>query len=508
MPSTPLPIVADVPLTDPKLGFEKYAGALADAVRGGNPPQFTVGIYGPWGSGKSSLLNAIANNLAEDDEIFSVFFDAWRYERSDHIIVPLLHGIIAAIPEQEGTQLKSRLRKALLAIVQSITFQLGPLSLDPGRGVDAYLADDPKLDALDAVFSRPYQEMKAISQALNGRRIVVLIDDLDRCSSGNVVALLEAINLVMDVPGFIFVLALDYDVLVQAVAARYPHASGHVFIEKMVQVPVRVPRLDVKVDTFLEDLVPDVSGALSASVSKAFPEIAFDVARMALDFNPRQVKRFINSMLVLLRVAEEASPAIDVRLLAGVVGLQLRWPSEYREVADAVFEEIDSPTESLHSGNDGDLIVFAQSFLPPDLTSEVLQPVLRLTRVVVGLEVSAGSQILVEKVVPPAMAELREVNRDRIVQLLSSKNYSSSRRLSAAYYSPVTQGLRIVLGKTVVRFELRDRQGRWVNVLSFLLTRGTDDAIELISARKRLLPALKAASPSLYSLNFSEGRRA
>ena len=51
----PLPIVADIPLPEPQLGFGRYASALADAIRGGQPPQFTVGIYGRWGSGKSSM---------------------------------------------------------------------------------------------------------------------------------------------------------------------------------------------------------------------------------------------------------------------------------------------------------------------------------------------------------------------------------------------------------------------------------------------------------------------
>jgi RecA/RadA recombinase len=49
---SPIQIVADVPSSSPRLGFETYAEALADAIRGGIPPQFTIGVYGPWGSGK------------------------------------------------------------------------------------------------------------------------------------------------------------------------------------------------------------------------------------------------------------------------------------------------------------------------------------------------------------------------------------------------------------------------------------------------------------------------
>jgi KAP family P-loop domain len=64
----------------------------------------------------------------------------------------------------------------------------------------------------------------------------------------------------MDIPGFIFVLALDYDVLVRAVSYKYSHVSGHILIEKMVQVPFRVPRLDLDPDTFARELIPDWFG--------------------------------------------------------------------------------------------------------------------------------------------------------------------------------------------------------------------------------------------------------
>ena len=57
--SLTIPIIADLPTADPGLGFAEYASAFACAIRGGTPPEFTIGIDGSWGSGKSSLLRAI-----------------------------------------------------------------------------------------------------------------------------------------------------------------------------------------------------------------------------------------------------------------------------------------------------------------------------------------------------------------------------------------------------------------------------------------------------------------
>ena len=231
-----LPIIADTPRIDPGLGFETYGQALADAIRGGSPAQFTVGVYGAWGSGKSSLLNAIAKALRDDPRVLVAFFDAWRHEKTDHIIVPLLHSIKVATDKIENASVKAKMRSALMSVIRGITFKLGPAQLDLGK-LSAPKSEAESIAELDSAFLKPYTDMQAIGDALGENRIVILVDDLDRCSPVNVVALLEAINLVMDVPGFVFVLALDYDVLVDAVAARYPHVSGHVFIEKMVQVP-------------------------------------------------------------------------------------------------------------------------------------------------------------------------------------------------------------------------------------------------------------------------------
>ena len=106
--------------------------------------------------------------------------------------------------------MSEHLRKALSSIVYSLNFSLGMVGVEFDRDKFREEQEGPKLTPLDDAFARPYEELRKIPSALHGRRIVALIDDLDRCSPQNVMAVLESINLVMDVPGFVFVLALDY----------------------------------------------------------------------------------------------------------------------------------------------------------------------------------------------------------------------------------------------------------------------------------------------------------
>jgi len=285
----PLRIIADIPTATPGLGFPEYVDALADAVRGGEPPQFTIGLYGSWGSGKSSLLAALAESLSQPQSaVLPVLFDAWRYERSDFIVVPLLHAIYSRAEQLGRRDLAKVLRRALESLVFSVSFSLSGLSIDPKAAKQAW--EEGGLSPLDNAFSKPFAELREVPKALGKDRIAILIDDLDRCSSDHVVEVLEAINLIMDVPGFVFVLALDYEVLVNAVQVRYPHASGHAFIQKIVQLPFRVPPLEVKSADFAA-FVPDWESWMS-SLPRGFVDCSAEIAVLGLRGNPRQIKRF------------------------------------------------------------------------------------------------------------------------------------------------------------------------------------------------------------------------
>lgn len=331
----PIRIVGDLPARRPKLGFSSYASAIADAIRGGRPAQFTIGLYGPWGSGKSSLLAGLASSLETDTDVLVVEFDAWRYESDARIVVPLLHRVAARVSQSPGFASAARqIGRACLALIRSASFESSfGLSVSGAGFLDSW--EESGRAKLDDAFALPFEELARVPAALNGRRIVVLIDDLDRCSPAKVVSLLEAINVIMDVPGFIFVLAMDYDVLVRAVNEKYPHVSGHEYIEKMIQVPFRVPPLEVDSLSFLPDLIPGWQSFALARDDKFVRDLA-EIIREALRGNPRQAKRLVNSFLILERILESRSASVSKSFLLRLLGFQLGWPVQYKQFQEAV----------------------------------------------------------------------------------------------------------------------------------------------------------------------------
>ncbi len=80
-------VLIDDPAAAPDLGFQEYAVALSDIVRN-STPEFAIGIFGSWGTGKTTLMRQIERLLAQDPSVVTAWFTAWRYEREPHLIVP------------------------------------------------------------------------------------------------------------------------------------------------------------------------------------------------------------------------------------------------------------------------------------------------------------------------------------------------------------------------------------------------------------------------------------
>ena len=472
-------IVADVPATKPGLGFPEYASALRGAICGGHPARFTIGLYGPWGSGKSSLLNALANDLSNTEyKVIPVMFDAWRYEKTPNLIVPLLHNIYLTVNKYADSALSASFRKAIRSIVFGLKFDLGVLSVGVDSDSIRKAWDEEDLLPLDEAFARPYQELKNISASLGERRICILIDDLDRCSPESVVSVLESINLVMDVPGFIFVLALDYDVLVHAVQEKYPHVSPHIFLQKMIQLPFRVPPLDLEGRDFITELIPSWS-QLTDDFSDENKELLRELAILGLKANPRQIKRLLNSFLLLNQVVKERALSIDSNMLMVLLTLQLRWPTKYLDIQDAVLANNPEPFSILQQDEENvDLIRFTRRFFDSHLPNDVLRQLLQLTEAVSLDNNIEDDQIKIDDV--KDMSQAREKNRMMLPDKLKLKGYHKSPRSTRLFYNPEKPNTRFVIGKHVIRFETRSSK-KWELLSSYLLSREADLALNMAS---------------------------
>ncbi|WP_299480826.1 P-loop NTPase fold protein [uncultured Roseibium sp.] len=338
-------IILDQPAEAPELGFDRYAQAFTDIVLN-SPPRFAIGIFGGWGSGKTTLMEGIQRNLKDNKNIVQVEFSAWRYEKEDHLIIPLLDSIQSALTtwfeEQGGNDGKiesliNTIGQVAYSITAGLSFKAGlgdalSVSVDANKALAAAKNIKKEEEKAKIPKSSYFVSFQALSQAFEtfskdnkDRRIVVFIDDLDRCLPKGALSVLESMKLFFDLDGFVFVVGLDKDVIVWSIDNIYKTASkegetdtaltrpieGADYIKKIFQVPFELR--PVSSDN-VEDLV--LSMTTEARLPPAQSQVILDEILPHLRFlvsegggvNPRDVKRYINNFIMASKTRDPGKP--------------------------------------------------------------------------------------------------------------------------------------------------------------------------------------------------------
>ncbi len=338
-----LPLLSDIPAGEgsrgDELGFEHTARVLADAAIKTSEP-LTIGIFGEWGTGKTSTMRLIEDVVREDDSSVAVWFNAWQYEKEDHLIVPLTATVEQEITlrmeakKWKGSLAKGakNLREALRAIAYgfSIKGKVGipllseaEINLSPKDMIeryqdltkDAVLARSLYFDAFKKLYDLTgnttkegkKKTKKEIAEIGTPPRIVVLVDDLDRCFPDKAVELLEGIKLVLHQPGFSFVIGVNDEIIQKFIKTKYEkefHISGSYFdqyLDKIVQVKVPVPsrepesnEMEQYVRSLLSDEVFDDDNTKSAIIP---------LVSHACKHNPRSIVRLLNRVMISSRIS-------------------------------------------------------------------------------------------------------------------------------------------------------------------------------------------------------------
>jgi KAP family P-loop domain len=368
-------VLLDGPSDDPRLGFDVYARAIADIIRHSRP-QFAVGIFGDWGSGKTTLMRTIARELEpEAATIVPVWFNAWRYEREDHLIVPMLDVLREEVLAWNGrhgganavTEAASKFGRAARAILRGLTLKGAVPGFEASLDVGKVIGDgeDPVRPA--SFYHAAFADMRAATEQFSeggARRIVVFVDDLDRCLPTNALQVLESMKLFFDFTGFVFVVGLDQRVIERSIEAKYqagsPAAapqvvvtapgdsrasavrqeqleapvSGAEYIKKLFQVPFTLPRVGTS-------QLPDLLMALRTGAQLATDQWndLDQVVRPHLNYlsdrdflNPREVKRLINAYTLQLKLlGPRLGPQLSAHTVLAIqlMGFRSDWSALY-----------------------------------------------------------------------------------------------------------------------------------------------------------------------------------
>jgi hypothetical protein len=322
-------IIVDDPAKDDALDFKRYSQNLANIIKA-TKPKFAVGIFGKWGTGKTTLMKMIKEELDNDpDKILTVWFDAWRYEREKNLaVIPLLRQIRIAL-ENDLTKnrktsrwntLRRGLDKTFTAFLESTQLSVSV----PGSPVQPTINLETAVNSLQSKGSTYIDDERILLHehatdhlkhalellknpesgsgvAKRGTRIVVFVDDLDRCTPQNALEVLESIKAFFDIEGIVYVVGMDSDSINYIIKQKYgdlQEIKGIDYLEKIVQLPFQIPVW--KPQDITGSIEKIISGGLGNSeLAKKFKEESNKLLIVnAIEPNPRQVKRFINNIIL------------------------------------------------------------------------------------------------------------------------------------------------------------------------------------------------------------------
>ncbi|WEO99459.1 P-loop NTPase fold protein [Streptomyces sp. FXJ1.172] len=305
--------LTDNPVTSPQddsFHFGPYVDVLHEAVEQATPLPLTVGVFGSWGAGKSSFLRLWERRF-EAGNAKTIWFNPWKYDRKVEVWAALLHTILAEM-EQVETLKDRAVKLAKAATWLSVRAGLGTAAALGTGGVIKREDVDKLLTGLSEGDAEQYRQVNhfeadfadAVREFVGeGGRLVVFVDDLDRCTPESAMTVLESLKLFLAQSQCVFVLALDVDVLAAIATNKFGQAlkgapaevaSGMAYLEKIVQLPFFLP--DVGFDTLREAFRPYVSD-LSED------DFFWELLRRGLGGNPRRLKRYINVFNMALAVS-------------------------------------------------------------------------------------------------------------------------------------------------------------------------------------------------------------
>lgn len=315
------------------LDFEMIAEGLASTVREG-VESFNVGVFGSWGSGKTTLLRLVHSALRGNQTVIPVWFNSWRYQNEEDITLPVLFAIKREVDRRTSSkarQMAKALDKTISCLLQGVSLKAKVIEYDHSKAKKAE-TEWEQSDALLGTYYDPFiylqDQVEEIRKKGQKWKIVVFCDDVDRCTPEKAVAVLELIKVFFDIDGFVFVVGIDHKVIHRAfVRMGYDRTHARGFFDKLFQLQVSLPSWkESDIALLIDDLTKSYEDPIGQEV-----RANSSLIQAAMMPNPRQIKRFLNSLIFLKQVGGDY---FEIGPLISVLLLQSRWPTFFEALQD------------------------------------------------------------------------------------------------------------------------------------------------------------------------------
>jgi hypothetical protein len=337
------------------LKIGSHINALTSFVRDTSTPM-TVGIQGDWGSGKTSLCNQIyaqlenCSNDGGDEKYKQIWVNAWEHSllcSPEESLIKIINQIIEELIDADQTKTKAEsIKKNVKNVLHGAMRIGGAVALGAaGKDLAEGMIDDSSSSI--AKLRKDLSDLaKEIQQAETNpyTKIVIYVDDLDRIVPENAVQVLELLKNIFDIDGCVFILAIDYSVVVKGLEKKFGDKDEsnewefRAFFDKIIQLPFRMPISDYDLGDYIIDLLQKIE--YTSNDIELDDDLLEELVKNSIGTNPRSIKRLINSLcLIKILTDENLGDDGDVDELLGdknqatvmfaLVCLQVAFPEVY-----------------------------------------------------------------------------------------------------------------------------------------------------------------------------------
>jgi predicted KAP-like P-loop ATPase len=456
------------------LYYESISKTVVQLIADCGESPVSIGIHGDWGAGKSSILAMVAHSLQEDEGVVCVRFNGWQFQGFEDAKTVVIERILGTLEQSKPVLAKGK-AKVVSLFKRVRWFKLARkaggliLSLKTGLpinsmadfaedqikqtvGGEAEVGDylkEAETKTIPAEMDAFHKEFEELLKEAGITRLVVLIDDLDRCLPETAIETLEAIKLFLFVPRTAFVVAADEAMIEYAVKRHFPDlpmGAGALtyarnYLEKLIQVPFRIPAMGLaETRVYIALLMLEMTKGNASDEFKGLRDLGREVLRKpwvsevfahetikkrfegkmpaavetALTLsnqlsgqltdgtkgNPRQIKRFLNALMLRQAVAKARGidGEVTVPTLAKIMLAERFLPDFFEQLGQSVAEASDGKVAALRAleeseaaeekpAKKGDFGEWRENesvriwgALEPKLSSEDLRPYILITR--------------------------------------------------------------------------------------------------------------------------------
>lgn len=209
-----------------------------------------IAVNAPWGTGKSSFIEIWKNLLDNNNEISYIYYDAWKYDFFDNPLLTLI-GSIKNYFEEIDNVTKDDIKKTFIELGNNAVTLLSNGIVNPKQLYET-LKDNPERNMWDSFneINNSIESIKNIFIKLreknNSKKMIIFVDELDRCKPPFSIKLLEIIKHFFNIDGFYFVIMIDREQLISSIKHIYGNdvnTSG--YLKKFIDINYTLPHPNV-----------------------------------------------------------------------------------------------------------------------------------------------------------------------------------------------------------------------------------------------------------------------